>query len=130
MAAERELQDAVSKIATPVGKVITTAYRAATRDGTIDAFLRQGARELGSALKAFPDTMQIDEAGAVFNPIYADRASQNRADHPSPGDLALAGERGNSQARAADTEPSQGQSQSSPQTRPDGPQRRERGPGM
>jgi hypothetical protein len=41
--------------------------------GQLDAAFRQGARELGAALKAFPDAIQVDEPGQVFNPLYRDR---------------------------------------------------------
>ena len=59
-----------------------------SRDGTIDAFLRQGANELGAALKAFPDSLQVDEPGAVFNPLYSDIAADRReASLPTPADL-------------------------------------------
>jgi hypothetical protein len=72
MAAEHEFE-------TFVQDVVPAAYGAAMRDGAIDAFLRQGANEIGAALKAFPDAIQVDEPGAVFNPLYSDIAADKRA---------------------------------------------------
>jgi hypothetical protein len=92
MATESEIQGYFNKVGEalrPAGERVAAAYRAATRDGVIDAFLRQGANELGTALKAFPESVQIDEPGQVFNPLYSDTAADKRlANHPSPGDLA------------------------------------------
>jgi hypothetical protein len=94
MATENEMQEffdkvgkQVAPVVKPVGDVIATAYRAASRDGTIDAFLRQGANELGAALKAFPESLQVDEAGAVFSPLYSDIAADKREAMFSPADL-------------------------------------------
>jgi hypothetical protein len=55
--------------------------------GELDAAFRQGARELGSALKAFPDAIQVDEPGQVFNPLYRDRDGATPA-HSSPSEIA------------------------------------------
>jgi len=41
--------------------------------GEVQAAFTQGANELGAALKAFPDSIQIDEPGTAFNPLYRDR---------------------------------------------------------
>jgi hypothetical protein len=92
MATGSEMQDYFNKIGEvvkPVGQAIAAGYRAATRDGVVDAFLRQGANEIGAALKAFPDSTQIDEPGQVFNPLQSDIAADKRAAEAlSPGDLA------------------------------------------
>jgi hypothetical protein len=40
--------------------------------GELQAAFRQGFKELGAALKAFPDAIQVDEPGAAFNPLYRD----------------------------------------------------------
>ena len=42
------------------------------------AALRQGAKELGAALKAFPDSIAIDEPGTVFTPTQGEIAEANR----------------------------------------------------
>jgi hypothetical protein len=79
------------------GAVVSSVYRAVVRDGTIDAFLRQGANELGTAFgKMVPDSIQVDEPGQVFNPLYSDIAADKRAHAegpmatrlPTPGELA------------------------------------------
>ena len=85
MAAEAEIQEFFEKAGAAAG----AAYNAVTRDGTIDAFLRQGVGELGNALVAFPNgSIQHDEPGAVFNPLYSDIAADKReANLPTPADL-------------------------------------------
>ena len=41
---------------------------ASPSDGTLAAAGRQGLDELGAALKAFPDAIQVQETGTVWNP--------------------------------------------------------------
>ena len=89
MVAERENHEQFFKQA---AGVVATAYTAAMKGGEIQAFFRQGVAELGSALKAFPDSIQIDEPGQVFNPLYSDISADNRSspgqDQPAPARLA------------------------------------------
>lgn len=59
--------------------VLGSVYHAALADGHLAAAGRQGAAELGAALKAFPDSIQVDEPGTVFNPLYSDIAADQRA---------------------------------------------------
>lgn len=66
------------------GAVVAAAYNAAMRGGELQAAFRQGANELGAALKAFPDSLQIDEPGAVFNPLYSDIAADKRSHMDGP----------------------------------------------
>lgn len=94
MAAGSETQDYLQQ----AGAVVAAAYNAAMRGGEVQAFIRQGFNELGAATKAFPDSLQIDEPGAVFNPLFSDIASDRRshmdgadaasAPLPSPGEIA------------------------------------------
>ena len=42
------------------------------------AALRQGGKELGTALKAFPDSIAVDEPGTVLSPTQGEIAEQNR----------------------------------------------------
>jgi hypothetical protein len=67
---------------------LKAAYQNFMRGGEIQAAARQGFNEIGAALKAFPDSIQIDEPGAVFNPLYRDMPSETKADLPSPSDIA------------------------------------------
>jgi len=43
------------------------------------AALRQGGKELGAALKAFPDSISIEEPGGVLSPTQGEIAQQNRS---------------------------------------------------
>ncbi|HEX4607050.1 MAG TPA: hypothetical protein VH092_02490 [Urbifossiella sp.] len=43
------------------------------------AALRQGGKELGAALKAFPESISIDEPGTAFNPTQGEIAESNRS---------------------------------------------------
>jgi hypothetical protein len=42
------------------------------------AALRQGFKEAGTALKAFPDSISVDEPGTVASPTQGEIAEQNR----------------------------------------------------
>ena len=42
------------------------------------AALRQGAKEIGTALKAFPDSISVDEPGTALNPTQGEIAETNR----------------------------------------------------
>lgn len=46
--------------------------------GALQAAGRQGAKELGEALKAFPDSISVSEPGTVFNPTQGEIAEVNR----------------------------------------------------
>jgi len=46
--------------------------------GALSAAVRQGAGEIGTALKAFPDSIQVDEPGAIFSPTQGEIAEANR----------------------------------------------------
>ena len=46
--------------------------------GALQAALRQGAKEVGAALKAFPDSISVDEPGTAFNPTQGEIAEANR----------------------------------------------------
>lgn len=61
--------------------VVRSVKENAYLGGELQAAFTQGANELGAALKAFPDSIQIDEPGTVFNPLYRDRDGDTPA-HP------------------------------------------------
>jgi hypothetical protein len=46
--------------------------------GTLMAAGRQGADEIGQALKAFPDSIQVQEPGTILNPTQGEIADSNR----------------------------------------------------
>lgn len=64
--------------------------------GHVQAFARQGVNELGTVFgKAWPDSVQVDEPGAIFNPLYRDMPSPtgpnlygHRPDPPTPSEIA------------------------------------------
>lgn len=43
------------------------------------AALRQGAKELATATKAFPDSISVDEPGGPFSPTQGEIASDNKS---------------------------------------------------
>jgi hypothetical protein len=71
MPAENELQERISRAA---AAVVRNGYLG----GELQAAFRQGLNELGAALKAFPDSLQVDEPGAAWNPLYRDIPGNNR----------------------------------------------------
>lgn len=91
MAAESELQE---RYFSQAGAVVQAAYQAAMQGGEIQAAVRQGFNELGTALKAFPDAIQVDEPGAAFNPLFRDIPSESKTndrggpDLPTPSEIA------------------------------------------
>lgn len=74
-----------------VKSAFTSTWNAMTKDGTLAAAGRQGADELGMALKAFPDSIQADEPGTVWNPTQGEIAAARNPDLPSPSEIAKSG---------------------------------------
>jgi hypothetical protein len=65
-----------------VARLVAKLWDGLTRDGTLAAFMRQGADEVGAALKAFPDAIQTQESGTVWNPTQGEiAASRSRGKH-------------------------------------------------
>lgn len=58
-----------------VGTIIGKAWNAITEDGHLAAAGRQGADELGAALKAFHDSVQVQETGTLWNPTQGEIAA-------------------------------------------------------
>lgn len=67
---------------------LSSAWNAITRDGTLAAAGRQGADELGMALKAFPDSIQVEEPGTLWNPTQGEIAAARNPELPSPSEIA------------------------------------------
>jgi hypothetical protein len=59
--------------------IAAMAWKAVTRDGTLAAAFRQGIAELGAALKAFPDSIQVSEPGTLWHPTQGEIASDRQA---------------------------------------------------
>src|SRR4051812_4661999 len=73
-----ELRKRVNRILEPI-----------TRDGTLAAAGRQGASELAVALKAFPESISVEEPGTVFNPTQGEIAADRKPKKlPSPSEIA------------------------------------------
>jgi hypothetical protein len=69
--------DAVNRhVVEPAGEIVDSTFL----HGPVAAALRQGADEIGMALKAFPDSIQTHEPGSVLNPLFSDIANNRRAD--------------------------------------------------
>ena len=87
-----------------VATIVAKIWHDITSDGTLAAAARQGADELGAALKAFPDSIQVQETGQLWSPtqgeIAADRSqgrhggsyssysSSSMPPHPWPSEVA------------------------------------------
>lgn len=59
---------------------LSSAWNAVTKDGTLAAAGRQGADELATALKAFPETIQAQTPGTILNPTQGEIAA-SRSTH-------------------------------------------------
>ena len=55
----------------------------------LEAAGRQGIDELGVALKAFPDAIQVQETGTLWNPTQGEiAADRQHGRHPWPSEIA------------------------------------------
>ena len=66
------------------GAVVSAVYRAVMRDGTSRPSCSGGQRTGPAFGKTTPDSIQVDEPGQVFNPLYSDIAADKRADAEGP----------------------------------------------
>ncbi len=78
-------KDAVESTAS--SSLVAKVWNAITRDGTLAAAGRQGADEFAQALKAFPDSIGVDEVGTILNPTQGEIAADRRV-MPSPSEIA------------------------------------------
>jgi hypothetical protein len=69
-------------------RVVNAIVEPITRDGTLAAFFRQGADEMAVALKAFPESISVDEPGTVLNPTQGEIAADRKTKLPSPSEIA------------------------------------------
>jgi hypothetical protein len=72
---------------------VAKVWNAVTEDGYLAAAGRQGAGELGAALKAFPESIQVNEPGTLWNPTQGEIADARDVDsvgppHPWPSEIA------------------------------------------
>lgn len=91
MAEQQQTGGAAEMVAAAVSwtaSKVSGAWNALMKDGHIAAAARQGADEIGQALKAFPDSIGVDEPGALWNPTQGEIASERNPDMPSPSEIA------------------------------------------
>jgi hypothetical protein len=58
--------------------IVAAMWNAVTADGTLAAAARQGVDELGTALKAFPDSIQVNEPGTLWHPTQGEIAADRK----------------------------------------------------
>jgi hypothetical protein len=85
MASESQRNESVLEWA---GGVVAGMARALMKDGTIAAAMRQGADELGAALKAFPDSIQTYEMGTLWSPTPYEISKSRSQDEVTPSTIA------------------------------------------
>jgi hypothetical protein len=87
--AEQEKQSVgvVSTVA-DLRKAVNSIIEPFTRDGTLAAFVRQGADEIGMALRAFPETIHAEEVGTILNPTQAEITNSRKPRLPTPSEIA------------------------------------------
>lgn len=68
--------------------VVKATYEALNRDGTLAAAFRQGAQELYTALKPFPESIQVNEPGTILNPTQGEIAASREPEKQSPSEIA------------------------------------------
>jgi hypothetical protein len=71
---------------------VAKVWNAVMADGHLEAAWRQGINEVGTALKAFPDSIGVDQPGTLWNPtqgeIAADRNDSPAGRAPWPSEIA------------------------------------------
>jgi hypothetical protein len=83
------IESVILGAAAAVGKL----WAAITADGVLAAAGRQGMDELGAALKAFPDTLQQDEVGTLWNPTQGEVAADRKHSRNAGNQMASGGAR-------------------------------------
>ena len=64
-------------------------WNAVMADGVLEAVGRQGIDELGAALKAFPESIQTQETGTIWNPTQGEiTADRQKSRQPWPSEIA------------------------------------------
>src|SRR5260370_34536115 len=64
---------------------VAKMWNAVMADGVLEAAGRQGIGQLGTALKAFPDSIQTQETGTIWKPTQgAIPADRQHGSHPWP----------------------------------------------
>lgn len=84
--AEKEANEAVEADRSP--SLVARVWDAITKDGHLAAAGRQGLDELATALKAFPDSIGVDEPGTIFNPTQGEIAADRDTKRLSPSEIA------------------------------------------
>ena len=81
--AEKEALDAARP-----PSLVAKVWDAINKDGHLAAFARQGADEMAVALKAFPESISVDEPGALWNPTQGEIAADRKSKPLSPSEVA------------------------------------------
>jgi hypothetical protein len=68
----------IESIFTGAAAAVGKLWHALTDDGVLAAAGRQGIDELGAALKAFPESIQVQETGTLWNPTQGEIASDRQ----------------------------------------------------
>jgi hypothetical protein len=68
--------------------LVLRVWDAITKDGTLAAAGRQGADEMAMALRAFPESIHVDEPGTILNPTQGEIAASRNPRLPSPSEIA------------------------------------------
>jgi hypothetical protein len=84
MAEKMPEKEAVEATKSP--SLVARIWDAINKDGYLAAAGRQGLDELGAALKAFPESIHVDEPGTIGNPTQGEIAAERRP--PSPSEIA------------------------------------------
>jgi hypothetical protein len=74
--------------ATKSPSLVARVWDAINKDGYIAAAGRMGLDELAVALKAFPDSIGVDEPGTIWNPTQGEIAADRKPTLPSPSEIA------------------------------------------
>ncbi len=73
----------IESLRTTVNEAVGPIAEPLMRDGTLAAAWRQGADEAWQGLKAFPESIEGQAAGAILNPTQGEVAEARRPNEPA-----------------------------------------------
>jgi hypothetical protein len=72
----------VGGVVSAIAEALGNAWDTITGSPALNAMARQGADELGAALKTFPDSIHQEEVGVAWNPPVSEIAAERQMIEP------------------------------------------------
>jgi hypothetical protein len=72
----------IGRVVSAIAEGLGNAWDTITGSPALNAMARQGADELGAALRAFPESIQQEEVGVAWNPPVSEIAAERQMIEP------------------------------------------------